>query len=127
MVHIHTVHVWRSLPDYTSSLCDDHFLIHTSPSYLQGVEDDNETLNSQISLLEDQLKMASVASKRKVEGIEIKHSELGEKLQELLRLHKDIATDLVAWAMLLKVLLIIVMSVLWNIIFHSLWRTLLVW
>ena len=41
--------------------------------------------------------MASVASKRKVEGIEIKHKELGEKLQELLRLHKDIATDLVAW------------------------------
>ena len=41
--------------------------------------------------------MASVASKRKVEGIEVKHKELGEKLQELLRLHKDIATDLVAW------------------------------
>ena len=63
---------------------------------LQAVEEDNETLSSQISLLEDQLKMASVASKRKVEGIEVKHRELGEKLQELLRLHQDIGTDLVA-------------------------------
>ena len=88
--------MWRPLP-CTPSLCGDHFLTHTSPSYYpQAVEDDNETLNSQISLLEDQLKMASVASKRKVEGIEIKHKELGEKLQELLRLHKDIATDLLA-------------------------------
>ena len=62
----------------------------------QAIEEDNETLSSHISLLEDQLKMASVASKRKVEGVELKHKELGEKLQELLRLHQDITTDLVA-------------------------------
>ena len=86
--------VWRPLPS-------DHQYAATItkhiPLHIQAVEDDNETLSSQISLLEDQLKMASVASKRKVEGIEIKHKELGERLQELLRLHKDIATDLVAW------------------------------
>ena len=40
--------------------------------------------------------MASVASKRKVEGVEVKHKELGEKLKELLRLHKEMGTDLVA-------------------------------
>ena len=74
---------------------DDLFL-YLLPYDLQAVEEDNETLSSQISLLEDQLKMASVASKRKVEGIEVKHRELGEKLQELLRLHQDIGTDLVA-------------------------------
>ena len=86
---------WRSLPSIYP-LAKTTFTWLIPFSLTQAVEDDNETLSSQISLLEDQLKMASVASKRKVEGIEIKHKELGEKLQELLRLHKDIATDLVA-------------------------------
>lgn len=62
----------------------------------QAVEDDNETLSNQISLLEDQLKMASVASKRKIEGIEDKHRELGDKLIDLKRLHEEIGADLVA-------------------------------
>ncbi len=46
--------------------------------------------NERISELEDQLKMASVASKRKVDDVRVRHSEFGWKLKELLTLHSDI-------------------------------------
>ena len=57
--------------------------------YLQLLEVENQSLASQVAVLEDQLKMASVASKRKLADAEEKHRELGSKLQELLRLHKE--------------------------------------
>jgi len=40
--------------------------------------------------LEDQLKMASVASKRKIEDVRIKHNEFGRKLKEMMSLHSDL-------------------------------------
>ena len=45
--------------------------------------------SGQVAILEDQLKMASVASQRKMSDVHQKHRELGSKFKELLQLHRD--------------------------------------
>ncbi len=60
----------------------------------QGYEEENQGLVGQVSLLEDQLKMASVASRRKLTDAQKKQSQFGSKLEELLQLHRDIETHL---------------------------------
>ena len=61
---------------------------------MQIIDNENQSLNGQVSLLEDQLKMASVASKRKLEDVQTKHTQLGDKLRALLELHRDIESHL---------------------------------
>ena len=58
------------------------------------MEEENESLSSQVALLEDQLKMASIASSRKMEDICKQHKELGTKLRDLLRLHDNLETHM---------------------------------
>ena len=60
----------------------------------QTLEEENESLSSQVALLEDQLKMASIASSRKMEDIYQQHKELGTKLRDLLRLHDNLETHM---------------------------------
>ena len=62
-------------------------MLHYLP--LQPIEEENQSLVGQVAVLEDQLKMASVASKRKLADAQESHRELGSKLQEVLRLHKE--------------------------------------
>ncbi|XP_064390543.1 homer protein homolog 1-like [Halichondria panicea] len=70
------------------------FQLEESRSKLQGYEEENQGLVGQVSLLEDQLKMASVASRRKLTDAQKKQSQFGSKLEELLQLHRDIETHL---------------------------------
>lgn len=58
-------------------------------SRLQVLEDENHMSSGQVAILEDQLKMASVASQRKMSDVHQKHRELGSKFKELLQLHRD--------------------------------------
>lgn len=58
------------------------------------IEEENQNLTGQVTTLEDQLQMASVASKMKLKDIQQRHTELGHKLRELTQLHKDIESHL---------------------------------
>ena len=60
------------------------------PFSMQSVEDDRQSLFGQVAMLEDQLKMASVASKRKLSDVQLKHRELGDRLEEVLQLHRQV-------------------------------------
>lgn len=71
-------------------------LDHFSLKCVQVLEEENANLSGQVALLEDQLKMASVASSRKMEDAQQKHRELGLKLRELLKLHENLASHLAA-------------------------------
>ena len=51
-------------------------------------------MSEQVSLLEDQLKMASVASHQKLGDMQQRHRELGHKLLEVARLHKELMSHL---------------------------------
>lgn len=62
---------------------------------LQVLEEENRNLSGQVVLLEDQLKMASVASSRKMEDVQQRHKELGQKLKDLLKLHENMESRLV--------------------------------
>lgn len=70
--------------------------INTLAPQLQVLEEDNQNLSSQIAVIEDQLKMASVASSRKIEDVQQRHRELGLKLKELLKLHDNLESHLAA-------------------------------
>ena len=58
--------------------------------------EENKNLSSQVSILEDQFKMASVASKRKMEDAQERHKVLGTKLKDLIEFHKDLEGQLEA-------------------------------
>jgi hypothetical protein len=62
---------------------------------LQALEEENRSLGGQVALLEDQLKMASVASHRKIDAVQQQHKELGQKLKDLLKLHENMESRLV--------------------------------
>ena len=62
---------------------------------LQILEEENRNLSGQVALLEDQLKMASVASNRKMEGVQQRHKELGQKLKDLIKLHEKMESHLI--------------------------------
>lgn len=59
-------------------------------------EEENQGLVGQVSLLEDQLKMASIASRRQLTDAQKKQSQFGSKLQEIVLLHKQIESHLQA-------------------------------
>lgn len=61
---------------------------------VQVLEEEVGGLTGQVSLLEDQLKMASVASQQKLGEAQQRHRDLGHKLQELVRLHRELETHL---------------------------------
>lgn len=63
---------------------------------LQELEEETQTLSGQVALLEDQLKMASVASSRKMDEARQRHRELGLKLQDLLKFHENLESHLAA-------------------------------
>lgn len=60
------------------------------------LEEEATNLSGQVAMLEDQLKMASVASSRKMEDAQHRHRELGLKLRELLKLHENLESHLAA-------------------------------
>ena len=60
----------------------------------QMLEQENRNSTGQISLLEDQLKMASIASSRKLQDAQERHRELGVKLQEILTCHENLQSHL---------------------------------
>ena len=56
-------------------------------------KEDKEELKAQVGQLEDQLKMAAVASHRKLSDMHSCHRALGEQLAEALRLHRELAAQ----------------------------------
>ncbi len=56
----------------------------------QSTEKESNGLSEQVSVLEDQLKMASLASQRKLGEVQDRHRELGSHLEQALSLHRDI-------------------------------------
>lgn len=64
-------------------------------SCVQVLEEENQNLSGQVALLEDQLKMASVASSRKLADVLQRHRELGLKLKDMLKLHENMESHLV--------------------------------
>ena len=63
---------------------------------IQVLEEESTNLTAQVALLEDQLKMASVASNRKMEDARQRHRELGQRLRELLKFHEKLESHLAA-------------------------------
>ena len=59
---------------------------------LQDLEEENGAMRVRESELEDQLHMAGVASRRKMEEAGEGHAKLGQLLQETLRLHQSLTT-----------------------------------
>lgn len=59
---------------------------------MQSADRENCSLSEQVSVLEDQLKMAALASQRKLGEVKAKHKELGSYLEEALRLQRDVHT-----------------------------------
>lgn len=55
----------------------------------QGLEEKNHSLRSKVAVLEDQLRMATMGSQRKLTDLQQKHRELGSRLEEVLRLHRE--------------------------------------
>ena len=56
---------------------------------MQALEEENGGLKVRESELEDQLHMAGVASRRKMEEAGEDHAKLGQLLQEAIRLHQS--------------------------------------
>ena len=57
----------------------------------QSLEEESAALSVQAGELEDQLHMAGVASRRKMEEAAEGHARLGQQLQNMLRLHQSLA------------------------------------
>lgn len=66
-------------------------LSYTTP---QVLEEENQNLGSQVAMLEDQLKMASIASNRKIQEVREQHKAIGMKMKELLKLHESLDSHL---------------------------------
>lgn len=62
-------------------------------TYHQVLEEENGGLRVRESELEDQLHMAGVASRRKMEEAGEGHAKLGQMLQESIRLHQSLTTN----------------------------------
>ena len=59
----------------------------------QALEEENGGLQVRESELEDQLHMAGVASRRKMEQAGEGHAKLGQMLQEAIRLHQTLTAN----------------------------------
>ena len=57
------------------------------------LEEENAILTGQVSELEDQLKMAAVASKAKMNEAHKRYQELGELLDKLVQTHQDMESQ----------------------------------
>ena len=66
--------------------------VHQTSSKLRAAEEQIRHLTGQVSLIEDELKMASIASEKKLEDVAERHKELGHQLEQALRLHRDMQT-----------------------------------
>lgn len=53
-------------------------------------EEENQKLRAKVTELEDQLKMAAVASQRKLSEMQSCHRTVGERLRETLQLHEEL-------------------------------------
>ena len=66
-------------------------LITWCVAHLQSLEEENGGMKVRESELEDQLHMAGVASRRKMEEAGEGHAQLGQLLQEAIRLHQSLS------------------------------------
>ena len=60
----------------------------------QVLEEESQNLISQVAVLEDQLKMASIASNRKKQDVREQHKAIGMKMKELLKHHNSLESHL---------------------------------
>ncbi len=60
------------------------------------LEEENQNLTSQAAVLEDQLKMASIASSRKIQDVMERHKTIGLKMKEMSKLHENLESYLAA-------------------------------